>query len=80
MTTSQYTRQAGGLRRAARRVVAVLRYIHHEQTHMWELTWQASRAAVPETGPLTWVPTLDGNRLAGSHLPVPDDTRTGGTS
>jgi hypothetical protein len=80
MTTSQYTRQAGGLWRAARRAAAALRHIHNEQTVMWELRWQASRAAVPETGPLTWVPTLDGKRLAGSHLPVPDETRAGGTS
>ena len=47
---------------------------------MWELQWQASRAAVPETGPLTWMLTLDGHQLAGSHLPVPDDTRAAGAS
>ena len=30
-----------------------------------------NRATVPSTGPLRWVLTLDGNRLAGSHLPAP---------
>lgn len=47
---------------------------------MWELSWLAGRATAPETGPLTWVMTLDGHRLAGNRLPVPDDTRTEGTS
>jgi hypothetical protein len=43
-----------------------------EQITMWEAWWQANRAAVPQTGPLTWVLTLDAPRLAGSHLPAPD--------
>jgi hypothetical protein len=38
---------------------------------LWELWWQASRDTVPSTGPLRWVLTLDGHRLAGSHLPAP---------
>ena len=38
---------------------------------MWELWWQASRESAPSTGPLRWVLTLDGHRLAGSHLPAP---------
>ena len=62
-----------------RRVAAALRHINAEQTLMWELSWQAGRATVPKTGPLTWVPTLDGYRLAGDHLPTSDDIRTGGT-
>jgi hypothetical protein len=79
MTADKHT---GPLRaavwRAARRAAAALKHVHDEQTLMWELQWQSSRAAVPETSPLTWVPTLDGPRLAGSHLPVPDDTTAGG--
>ena len=47
---------------------------------MWELWWQANRATVPSDGPLTWVLTLDGHRLAGSDLPVPPNAATGGTS
>jgi hypothetical protein len=78
MRTSQYTRRAARLWRAVRRAAAALRHIHDEQTLMWELSWQANRAAVPETGPLTWATTLDGRRLAGSRLPVPDGTVTGG--
>ena len=77
-------RHAGSLRaalwRATRRAAAALAYLDHEQTLMWELRWQSDHVAVPETGPLTWVPTLDGPLLAGRHLPVPGDTRTGGTS
>ena len=80
MTPSRHTRWSRTLWRAVCRAAAALQHIHDEQTLMWELQWQASRAAVPETGPLTWTPTLDGHRLAGSHLPVPDDTRAGGAS
>jgi len=79
MTTSQHARGPGSLRRAVRRAWAALRRTHHEQALMWELRWQANRAAVPGTGPLTWVMTLDGHRLAGRHLPVPADTGTGDT-
>jgi hypothetical protein len=63
--------------RAARRAVAALRAAHHEQTRMWEAWWQSSRAAAPQAGPLTWVRTLDGPRLAGTHLPVPGDAADG---
>jgi hypothetical protein len=44
---------------------------------MWELSWQSSRAAVDRAGPLAWTPTLDGPRLTGSHLPIPDGAGTG---
>ena len=53
------------------RAAASLWHVHREQTLMWELWWQASRATVPSTGPLRWVLTLDGHRLAGNHLPAP---------
>lgn len=46
---------------------------------MWDAWWQSGRAAVPDSGPLTWVLTLDGYQLAGSHLPAPRDTPAGGT-
>jgi len=62
-----------------RRVAAILRHINAEQTLMWELSWQAGRAAVPKTGPLTWIQVLDGYRLAGDRLPASDDIRTEGT-
>jgi hypothetical protein len=54
---------------ALRRAVRGLRQIHEEQLLMWELRWQADRATPPDSGPLVWVLTLDGRRLAGSHLP-----------
>jgi hypothetical protein len=56
-------------RRAAGRAAAALGRIHYEQVYMWEAYLQASRASVPEDGPLTWILTLDGYRLSGSHLP-----------
>ena len=31
-----------------------------------------------EAGPLAWTPSLDGPRLTGSHLHIPDDTSDGG--
>lgn len=58
-------------RQAIRRAARALRAVQDEQVHMWEAWWQANRAAVQETGPLTWVLTLDGHRLAGHHLPAP---------
>ena len=78
MTTNRHGRWFRGPWRAICRAAAALRHIHNEQTLMWELQWQASRAAVLESGPLTWVLTLDGHRLAGSHLPVTDGARAGG--
>jgi hypothetical protein len=77
MTVSQHTTRTppatigATLRQAVHRAAAGLRHIHREQTLMWELWWQANRATVPSTGPLRWVLTLDGHRLAGSHLPAP---------
>jgi len=65
-------------REAARRSAAGLQHVDREHALMWELWWQASRASVPSTGPLTWVLTLDGHRLAGCHLPAAeDDAATG---
>ena len=78
MATSQLTRpRVGAVWRTARRAVAVLRAIHDEQGLMWELFWQSSRVPVGRTGPLAWVASLDGPRLTGSHLRIPDDASAG---
>ena len=79
MTASQHTPRplCAAAWRAIRRAVAALRHVNDQQTLMWETWWQANRATVPETGPLTWVMSLDGRRLAGRHLAAADDTRTG---
>jgi hypothetical protein len=80
MTASQHTTCTppatigATVRRASRRAAAALRHVHREQTLVWELWWQANRATVPSTGPLRWVLTLDGHRLAGRHLPAPHHT------
>jgi hypothetical protein len=60
-----------GTWRVLRHVCGALRDVHREQMLMWELFWQAGRATVPEDGPLAWVASLDGPRLAGSYLPGP---------
>ena len=58
--------------RAVRGAIRVLRHVHDEQVRAGEILCQASRALPePRTGPLTWVRTLDGYQLAGSHLPDP---------
>jgi hypothetical protein len=62
------------------RAAALLLAVHGEQARMWEVWWQANRATVPDSGPLTWVLTLDGYQLAGSHLPAQRGARTGGRS
>jgi hypothetical protein len=59
--------------RALRRAAHGIRNFHHEQVYLWERFYLASRALVPEDGPLTWIPTLDGYALAGCHLPAPGD-------
>jgi hypothetical protein len=66
------------VRRAARRIAAVLRAIHGEQILMWELCWQSSRVCVDRTGPLAWEASLDGPRLSGSQLPTPDGASAAG--
>ena len=75
MTASQPTRRhAAAMWRAARRATAGLRANPVAHGLMGELFWQSSRVAVERTGPLAWTPSLDGNRLTGSHLPIPGDT------
>jgi hypothetical protein len=59
------------IRTALRRACEVLLHAHREQALMWDIFWQAGRAATPEAGPLTWAATLDGYWLGGSYLPGP---------
>ena len=61
---------ANHLWRAVCRAARALGRLHADQVHGWEVWAQANRAAVLAEGPLRWVPTLDGRRLAGSHMPA----------
>jgi hypothetical protein len=57
------------VRRAARTVIRAARTANDEQVRMWESVLLTSRAApATTTGPLRWVPSLDGYRLVGSYL------------
>jgi len=47
--------------------------LHHQQVYAWECLLRSNRAAIDRPGPLTWTPSLDGPRLAGSWLTAPDD-------
>jgi hypothetical protein len=77
MTTNQHTHRQPAIWRSVRVVALALRTLQREQSLMWELRWQANRAEVASgDGPLTWVLTLDGYRLAGSYLPVPPNVAT----
>ena len=63
---------------AARLVIRAVRMAHDEQVSMWECVLLTSGAApLTAAGPLRWVPSLDGYRLAGSHLPARDPAETG---
>jgi len=70
---------ANHLWRAVCRAARALGRLHAEQVHAWEVSAQANRASVPAEGPLRWVLTLDGRRLAGRHLPVGDGISAGET-
>jgi len=51
---------------------------HHEQVYAWECILLTSGAApLTAAGPLRWVPSLGGCRLAGSHLPAQEVSETG---
>jgi hypothetical protein len=59
-------------------VIRPVRMAHDQQVRMWECILQTSGAApLTAAGPLRWVPSLDGYRLAGSHLPAQDPSETG---
>lgn len=63
---------------AIRTVIRAVRMANDEQTYMWECVLLTSRAIpLTATGPLRWVPSLDGYRLVGSHLPAQDPSETG---
>lgn len=49
-----------------------------EQVYLCERSYLSGRTLVPQTGPLTWVRTLDGYRLAGCELPATADEVSGG--
>jgi hypothetical protein len=59
---------------------AAPRHVHREQTLIRERRRQANRATVPTGGPLRWVLTLDGHRLAHSHLPAPHHADASGAA
>ena len=58
---------------AVRTAVRGVRKPSHEQVHMRECLLLTSTA---ETGPLRWVPSLEGYRLVGSYLPAQDPSET----
>jgi len=63
---------------AARTVIRAVQMAHHEQVRAWECVLLTSGAApLTAAGPLRWVPSLGGDRLIGSHLPVQDPAETG---
>ena len=52
-------------------VIHAVRTAPDEQVRMWECLLLISGAALPTAAdPLRWVPSLNGYRLAGSHLPA----------
>jgi len=63
---------------AARPVIRAVRMANHEQLYMWECVLLTGGAApLTAAGPLRWVPSLDGHRLAGSYLPAQAPSETG---
>ena len=62
---------------AVRTVVRAARMAHDEQVRMWECIVLTSGAApLTAAGPLRWVRSLDGYRLASRHLPAQDPAET----
>jgi hypothetical protein len=63
---------------AVRTMIRAVQMAHHEQVSMWECVLLTSGASpLTAAGPLRWVPSLGGYRLAGSHLPAQDPSETG---
>jgi len=59
------------VRPAVRMMIRAVRTANDQQVYMWESVLLTSRAVPPTaTGPLRWVPALDGYRLVGSYLPT----------
>ena len=66
------------IRLAVRTVIRAVRTANDQQVHMWESVLLTSRQTpLTATGPLRWVPSLDGYLLVGSHLPAQDPSATG---
>jgi hypothetical protein len=66
------------LQLAARTVIRAVRIANDQQVYMWESVLLNSRAIpLSATGPLRWVPSLDGYRLVGSQLPTRDPNESG---
>ena len=62
---------------AVRTVSRAVTMAHHEQVSAWECILLTSGAApLTAAGPLRWVRSLDGYRLAGRHLPAQDPAET----
>ena len=60
------------------RVARAVRAAHNEQVRMWECILETSGTApLTAAGPLRWVRSLDGYRLAGSHVPAQEPAETG---
>ena len=80
MTAKRRTsRWSQGVWRAVHRAAAALWAIQEEQSRTRDAWWQANRATAPDSGPPTWVLTLDGHRLSGSHLSAPSGAPAGDT-
>jgi len=58
-------------------VIRAVTMAHDQQVSMWECVLLTSGAApLSAAGPLRWVRSLGGYRLAGSHLPAQDPSET----
>lgn len=68
MTVSTIEVIGRGLRGALR----ALRDFHSAQVYAWECIGRSCRQPVSRSGPLSWVPSLDGPRLTGCYLPIPE--------
>ena len=63
---------------AVRTMIRAVRLAHDEQVRMWECVLETSGTApLSAAGPLRWVRSLEGYRLAGSHVPAQDPAETG---
>jgi hypothetical protein len=64
--------------RAVRTVIRAVKAANQAQVHMWECVLLTSGAApLSAAGPLRWIPSVDGDRLVGSHLSAEDQRETG---
>ena len=62
---------------AIRTVIRAAGMAHHEQMCAWEcILLTGGVAPLTAAGPLRWVRSLDGYRLAGRHLPAQDPAET----